>query len=85
MLKAAQQGLMRSLVADSEPEAPATDQWHLFNDFHVKPVTEEEALTFNTSWKTPSVVMYQLKELNNKIDTTWKDKLNTSLLYVDLA
>lgn len=33
----------RAITADS--------QWHLFNDFLVKPVSEEEALSFAGSWK----------------------------------
>ncbi|KAI0129433.1 exonuclease [Xylariales sp. AK1849] len=71
-------------VSHSAPEAPGRSQWYLLNDFHVKPVAPEEALTFNTSWKTPSVIMYQLKSANNYIDTSWKERLNPDLLYVDL-
>lgn len=73
-----------SLVAHAEPEAPNESQWHLFNDFLVRSVGSEEALTFNTAWKLPSVVAYQVKEANNKIDTEWKNHLDTSLLYDDL-
>lgn len=50
----------------------------------MKPVTAEEALTFNTSWKTPSVITYQLNMANNKIDVNWRDKLDSTLLYYDL-
>lgn len=68
-------------VAHAEPEAPGQNQWHLFNDFLVRPVSAEEALTFNMSWKVPSVVAFQVKEANNKLDHTWKDNIDTSLLY----
>jgi PAB-dependent poly(A)-specific ribonuclease subunit 2 len=71
-------------VAHAEPESSGQSQWHLFNDFHVRSVATEEALTFNTSWKAPSVVTYQVKEANNKIDTNWKAHLDTSLLYQDI-
>ncbi|KAK2592263.1 poly(A)-specific ribonuclease [Conoideocrella luteorostrata] len=71
-------------VAHAEPEAPQQSQWYLFNDFLVRSVSTEEALTFNTSWKVPSVVAFQVKEANNKIDTTWKEHLDTSILYRDL-
>ncbi|KAH8666304.1 PAB-dependent poly(A)-specific ribonuclease subunit PAN2 [Xylariales sp. PMI_506] len=71
-------------VAHSAPEPPGKSQWYLLNDFHVKPVSPEEALTFNATWKTPSVITYQLKSANNKIDNSWKDKLDSSLLYFDL-
>ncbi|KAK9770911.1 putative PAN2-PAN3 deadenylation complex catalytic subunit PAN2 [Seiridium cardinale] len=70
-------------VAHSAETAPGKSQWHLFNDFHVIPVTREEALAFNASWKMPSVLTFQLKDANNKIDQSWKAKLDTNLLYHD--
>ncbi|KAF5027632.1 hypothetical protein F66182_258 [Fusarium sp. NRRL 66182] len=72
-------------VAHSEPEAPGESRWHLFNDFLVRSVSTEEALTFNTSWKVPSVVAYQVKDQNNKIDTEWKKNIDTSILYQDFS
>lgn len=72
-------------VAHTEPEASAESQWHLFNDFLVRSVSTEEALTFNTSWKVPSVVAYQVKDANNKLDTDWKMNLDTSILYQDFS
>jgi PAB-dependent poly(A)-specific ribonuclease subunit 2 len=71
-------------VAHSKPEAPGESQWHLFNDFLVCPVRTEEALTFNAGWKMPSVICYQIKEANNKIDSNWKKNLDTSILYEDM-
>ncbi|KAI1848947.1 hypothetical protein JX266_005375 [Neoarthrinium moseri] len=71
-------------VAHSAANTPGQSQWHIFNDFHVKPISTKEALTFNTSWKTPSVITFQLKEFNNKIDDSWKARLDTSLLYYDM-
>ncbi|KAI2469613.1 PAB-dependent poly(A)-specific ribonuclease subunit PAN2 [Annulohypoxylon bovei var. microspora] len=71
-------------IAHSAPTAPAQSQWYLFNDFHVKPVPSQEALTFNTSWKTPSVLTYQVKSANNQLDSTWKQNLDSRLLYLDL-
>lgn len=64
-------------------EPQTEDQWHLFNDFLVRPVTKEDALTFNTTWKLPSVIAYQVKAHNNLIDDSWKTKLDVSLLYRD--
>ncbi|KAG6053616.1 poly(A)-specific ribonuclease [Claviceps sp. LM77 group G4] len=71
-------------VAHAEPQASQQSQWHLFNDFLVRSVSAEEALTFNTSWKVPTVIAFQIKEANNKIDTTWKQHLDISILYHDL-
>jgi PAB-dependent poly(A)-specific ribonuclease subunit 2 len=71
------------VVGHAEPEAPGGSQWHLFNDFLVRSVSAEEALTFNSSWKAPSVVSFQIKNANNKIDNEWKKNIDTSLLYKD--
>lgn len=71
-------------VAHAEPTPPAESQWHLFNDFAVRGLSKQEALTFNTGWKTPSVLMYQLKAANNQLDTEWRSKLDTSILSLDL-
>ncbi|KAI3321081.1 PAB-dependent poly(A)-specific ribonuclease subunit PAN2 [Xylariaceae sp. AK1471] len=71
-------------IAHSAPRAPDKSQWYLFNDFHVKPVPTKEALTFNTSWKTPSVITYQVKSANNRLDSSWKQNLDARLLYLDL-
>jgi PAB-dependent poly(A)-specific ribonuclease subunit 2 len=70
-------------VAHTQPVAPGESQWHLFNDFLVRPIKSEEALAFNTSWKLPSVIAYQVKAANNRIDNTWKLNLDTSILYMD--
>ncbi|KAL3422025.1 PAB-dependent poly(A)-specific ribonuclease subunit PAN2 [Phlyctema vagabunda] len=71
-------------VAHSRPTAPEDEhQWHLFNDFLVQPISREEALAFNTAWKVPAVLTYQVKAANNQIDNTWKQNLDTSLLYID--
>lgn len=71
------------VVAHAEPTAPGQSQWHLFNDFLVRSVSSEEALSFNNSWKVPSVVTFQVKNANNKIDNSWKNNIDTSLLYQD--
>ncbi|KAI1642325.1 PAB-dependent poly(A)-specific ribonuclease subunit PAN2 [Daldinia loculata] len=71
-------------IAHSAPTAPGQSQWYLFNDFHVKPIPPQEALTFNTSWKTPSVITYQIKSANNQLDSSWKQNLDSRLLYLDL-
>ncbi|KGQ07956.1 PAB-dependent poly(A)-specific ribonuclease subunit PAN2 [Beauveria bassiana D1-5] len=71
-------------VAHAEVEAPGKSQWHLFNDFLVRSVSTEEALTFNPSWKVPSVIAFQVKDANNKLDSTWRDQLDTSVLYQDV-
>ncbi|KAB5583054.1 ubiquitin carboxyl-terminal hydrolase-domain-containing protein [Coniochaeta sp. 2T2.1] len=71
-------------VSHSEPTPPAESRWHLFNDFSVRPVSAAEALTFNASWKIPSVLVFQLKTANNRHSTEWIDKLDTSILFTDI-
>lgn len=68
-------------TSPSSREPDSEDKWHLFNDFLVRPIPREEALRFEPSWKLPSVVTFQLKAARNKIDDSWKDSLDTSILY----
>ena len=66
------------IFADSSPESP---NWHLFNDFLVRRVSKEDALTFPASWKLPAVIAYQVASAKHMVDDTWKTSLDTSLLY----
>ena len=65
----------------SAREKATPDDWHLFNDFLVRPMTVEEVLRSDTAWKLPSVLMYQQKRYRNRVDDDWKHNLDTSLLY----
>lgn len=64
-----------------DTNATTEDKWHLFNDFLVRPISKEEALRFEPSWKLPSVLTFQLKAARGNIDDGWKDMLDTSILY----
>ncbi|KAF2210813.1 hypothetical protein CERZMDRAFT_44622 [Cercospora zeae-maydis SCOH1-5] len=55
--------------------------WHLFNDFLVHPVSQEDALHFNPQWKLPSVITYQAKTMSHVVDHGWKTAIDTSILY----
>ena len=68
-------------TAPSSLEINTEDKWHLFNDFLVRPIPKEEALRFEPSWKLPSVLAFQLKAARNSIDDTWKDSIDTQILY----
>ena len=67
-----------SLLMEGECSIP---KWHLFNDFLVTPVDSGEALHFNQSWKMPSVLAYQVKTAHRAIDGSWKESLDTTLLF----
>ncbi|KAK4940490.1 poly(A)-specific ribonuclease [Elasticomyces elasticus] len=70
-----------SLVAPSSINAQDKDLWHLFNDFLVRPTTTNEALRFDVGWKLPSLLTYQVLSGSHRIDDTWKENLDPSLLY----
>jgi PAB-dependent poly(A)-specific ribonuclease subunit 2 len=66
------------VFSPSSSEAP---NWHLFNDFLVRKVPKNEALTFPSSWKLPTVISYQVASAKKAVDDTWKNNLDTSILY----
>jgi PAB-dependent poly(A)-specific ribonuclease subunit 2 len=68
-------------TAPSSREEEPEDKWHLFNDFLVRPIPKEEALRFDTTWKLPSILTYQQKSARCNIDDSWKENLDTSILY----
>ncbi|GJP95959.1 poly(A)-specific ribonuclease [Aspergillus niger] len=68
-------------ISSREPETK--NKWHLFNDFLVTEVDKEEALRFNQPWKIPCVLAYQVQDGRHAMDDTWKDALDTTLLFRD--
>ena len=72
-------------VDHSAPESRGNAGWHLFNDFLVKKIPQEEALRFHASWKVPSVLAYQIKSGSHAVDDSWKDSLDTTILYRELS
>ncbi|KAL7275645.1 poly(A)-specific ribonuclease [Rhizina undulata] len=70
-------------VALSSTTRQAQSNWHMFNDFLVKPVSREDALDFTPKWKMPSVLCFQAKSASNVVDNSWRDHLDTNLLYYD--
>jgi PAB-dependent poly(A)-specific ribonuclease subunit 2 len=68
-------------TSPSSRDPNTEDQWHLFNDFLVRPISKGEALRFEPSWKLPSVLAFQLKQTRHSIDDSWKEHLDTQLLY----
>ncbi|XTI82352.1 PAB-dependent poly(A)-specific ribonuclease subunit PAN2 [Cenococcum geophilum] len=68
-------------TSPSSRDPTSENKWHLFNDFLVRPIPKEEALRFEPTWKLPAVLTYQAKSASHQIDDTWKDHLDTQLLY----
>lgn len=68
-------------VSPSQREKHTENDWHLFNDFLVRKLSSQEALRFDPTWKLPSILTYQLKTARHGVDDTWKQNLDTSILY----
>ena len=70
-------------VSISEPPRAERDgnEWHMFNDFLVRKVTKEEALRFDTSWKSPVIFAYQMRAYRHTRDDSWKAHPDISCLY----
>lgn len=72
-------------LSSTERTEETPSNWHMFNDFLVRPVTKGNALDFTPKWKMPSVLCFQAKSASNVVDNSWRDHLDTSLLYFDYA
>lgn len=68
-------------TSPSSRDSNTRDKWHLFNDFLVRPIPKEEALRFEPSWKLPSVLAFQRKQARHLIDDSWKENLDTDILF----
>lgn len=74
---------MQTVEVSKEGRTGDECNWHVFNDFLVRPVTKEEAMDFTPKWKMPSVLCFQLKSDRSIIDNSWKDRIDTRLLFED--
>ncbi|OJJ64487.1 hypothetical protein ASPSYDRAFT_84494 [Aspergillus sydowii CBS 593.65] len=70
-------------VSVSSREQETRSRWHLFNDFLVTEVDKDEALRFNQPWKSPCVLAFQVRDARHAVDDTWKNYLDTTLLFRD--
>ncbi|KAI5304121.1 poly(A)-specific ribonuclease [Ascosphaera pollenicola] len=70
-------------IASKQPDPK--NRWYLFNDFLVTEVQREEALGFQHMWKTPCTLSYQVKNARHVVDDTWKDALDSSLLFFEYS
>ncbi|PGH31538.1 PAB-dependent poly(A)-specific ribonuclease subunit PAN2 [[Emmonsia] crescens] len=70
-------------VAISSRDANEKNRWHLFNDFLVTEVSQDEVFTFNQPWKTPCSLAYQVQTARHGVDDSWKSELDTTLLFYE--
>ncbi|KAA1130755.1 poly(A)-specific ribonuclease [Puccinia graminis f. sp. tritici] len=62
-----------TLNLDDKPQSEngaGAGAWYLFNDFLVKKVSQEEALSFPACWKVPCVLYYVRKDFDEVLDFT---------------
>lgn len=72
------------MVTFVRPTAAEESNWLLFNDFLVKEVTSEEALSYPGPWKVPSVLSYErVKDLGMQTHDMFAPKLDKSILFQD--
>jgi len=51
--------------AAGEDNEKSSSQWYIFNDFRVTVTSEQEALNFTSTWKTPCILVYAKPETAN--------------------
>ena len=54
----------------ADPESG--DEWYLFNDFSVREIDEEEALSFPGTWKVPTILYFE------RIDTPLRQNIEVA-------
>ncbi|KAG9034379.1 poly(A)-specific ribonuclease [Tulasnella sp. JGI-2019a] len=71
------------LVAVVKVEEPDSSRspWYLFNDFVVQNISEEEALSFPSTWKVPCLLYLERQDVMGKLDLTGlPSKLDPAIL-----
>lgn len=60
------------------------DGWYLFNDFSVREIHEEEALSFPGTWKVPTVLYFERVDTRSQLDFSGlPNQLDPSILSQD--
>ncbi|KAG6854601.1 hypothetical protein C0991_004203 [Blastosporella zonata] len=60
--------ITQPLVPEAENRADLQSPWFIFNDFVVRNISEEEALSFPDKWKVPAIVYYERTDLPDALD-----------------
>ncbi|KAG5646693.1 hypothetical protein DXG03_002683 [Asterophora parasitica] len=55
-------------VPEAEDRDDLQSPWFLFNDFVVRNISEEEALSFPDKWKVPAIIYYERDDLGEFLD-----------------
>ena len=75
-----------SLVKIPQAEESGPGEWVMFNDFVVRPVSEEAALSFAADWKTPAVLIFERVDSHTALDLSrLPTSLDTEILFQDVS
>ncbi|KAJ8093092.1 poly(A)-specific ribonuclease [Marasmius tenuissimus] len=73
-------------VPEAEVQDPMGSPWYLFNDFVVKNISEEEALSFPDRWKVPSVLYLERVDTRETLDfSVLPDRIDPTILCQDTS
>ncbi|RUS20974.1 LOW QUALITY PROTEIN: hypothetical protein BC937DRAFT_93946 [Endogone sp. FLAS-F59071] len=73
-------------VPDSELANGRKSPWYLFNDFLVKNVSEQEVMSFKSTWKIPAVVQYTRINWSELVDLdSLPSEVDKSILFNDIS
>ncbi|KZS98990.1 cysteine proteinase [Sistotremastrum niveocremeum HHB9708] len=73
-------------IPERERDPQLASPWFIFNDFVVKNIPEEEALSFPANWKTPAVVYLEREDIHNIIDLQhFSNKMDPTILSQDTS
>lgn len=73
-------------VPDAETTADTKGPWYLFNDFAVRNISEEEALSCPGAWKKPSILYLERTDIRDRLDFRGlPDQLDPSILSQDTS
>ncbi|WVQ97692.1 PAB-dependent poly(A)-specific ribonuclease subunit PAN2 [Kwoniella sp. CBS 9459] len=75
-----------SFVKMPRSSTESASSWVMFNDFLVRPVTEEEVFTFPDLWKVPAVIILERVDSENLIDLGGLPRqLDPEVLFKDVS
>ncbi|XP_048584798.1 PAN2-PAN3 deadenylation complex catalytic subunit PAN2 isoform X2 [Nematostella vectensis] len=69
----------------SRKEGVTCDQWYVFNDFSITPITPIEAVVFNLEWKVPCGIMFVRRDLNSRHNITLATPIKDTILYSETS
>ncbi|KAI9568994.1 PAB-dependent poly-A-specific ribonuclease subunit PAN2 [Boletus coccyginus] len=73
-------------VPEEEAQPDLKGPWFLFNDFVVRNISEDEALSFPSTWKVPAVLYLERQDVRSQLDfSSLPDELDPSILSRDTS